>query len=118
MEFAVHIRWIHGMNLFVYWENAEWICSCTENMWNESIYAEKWEYAKCTKSRIPQQIQNQNQKYFETFISCQDGYVWPNHSKPKNLTQVYSTFKLTSPNPGMRQEEICKKRFKFVCNPL
>jgi hypothetical protein len=23
MEFAVHIRWIHGMNLFVYWENAE-----------------------------------------------------------------------------------------------
>ncbi len=73
---SVRILRIWGMNLFVYWEYAEWIC----------IY---WEYAECTKSRISRRIQNKNWKYFSMFIRSLDGFVWPNHLKPKNLMQVY-----------------------------
>jgi hypothetical protein len=32
---SVHILWICGMNLFVYWDYAEIICMYMENTWNE-----------------------------------------------------------------------------------
>jgi hypothetical protein len=32
-----HILWMPGMNLYIYWEYAEWICLYTQNTWNEAV---------------------------------------------------------------------------------
>ncbi len=98
------------MNLYVYWEYAEWICLYTENTRNEVNIRTKsscsynentrnesvrilrirgmnlyvyWEYAECTKSRISPRIRNKNRKYFRIFIRRLDGFVWPDHLKQK-----------------------------------
>ncbi len=107
---SVRILRIRGMNLFVYWEYTEWICtysentrnevnirtksscSCTENTRNESVCILRicgmnlciyWEYAECTKSLISRRIRNKNRKYFRMFIRRLDRFVWPNHLKQK-----------------------------------
>jgi hypothetical protein len=65
---SVRILRICGMNLFVYWEYAECICTYTENTRN----ARKIEYLGKFETKIK-----------NMFIRSLDGFVWPNHLKPK-----------------------------------
>jgi hypothetical protein len=72
---SVYILKIRLMNLCIFAEYAERICTSTENSWNAG------------KSNISANLKP-NSKMFRQFIRSSDGIVLPNQIKPKSLMQV------------------------------
>jgi hypothetical protein len=99
---SVHILRIRRLNLFVYWEYVDGICTYTEitrnkvdlqtefrcasllNTWNESVRKLRictinlyvnWEYAECMKSRIPWRIPNQIENILGRLSAAQMGSI-------------------------------------------